>query len=263
MNNSRALFVSHGGGPMPLLGDPGHEEMRQTLKLIAQQIKKPSAIVVISAHWEAQLASIYASESHQLLYDYYGFPPAAYELSYPCSGEPKLASAIHDALSTAGIDAAFERDRGFDHGVFVPLSIMYPAADIPCIQVSLLEGLDPFSHIKLGRALQNLNYENLLILGSGFTFHNMQAFFKHPGNGQRHNENFEQWLVETCNSPTLNERQRTARLVDWKNAPGAKFCHPREEHLMPLHVCYGYAVRPAEQVYSINIMNKKSSMYLW
>ncbi len=173
----KALFISHGGGPLPLLGDAGHQEMVECLKNIASSMAKPAALVVVSAHWETQLPTITAGERPSLIYDYYGFPEESYEIEYPCPGEPSLAESIHNLLGASGMEAKLDKARGLDHGVFVPLKIMYPEADIPCIQLSLANSLDPSSHIKMGRALGSLSQKNILVVGSGFSFHNLPAFF--------------------------------------------------------------------------------------
>ncbi len=264
MSKMQLLFLSHGGGPMPLLGDAGHEEMVECLKHIARKIKRPSAILVISAHWEEPAASITAADQPALIYDYYGFPEESYHIQYPCRGEPALASAIHQHLTRAGIPTGLNQQRGFDHGLFVPLKIMFPDADIPCVQLSLLDSLDPVQHLRMGAALDDLDYDNLLVIGSGFSFHNMQAFYaaESPAIRQQ-NESFEAWLLETCSSLSLTEAERETRLINWEKAPAARFCHPREEHLLPLHVCYGMAHAPCSETFELSILNKKSSMYLW
>lgn len=260
----QVLFVSHGGGPMPLLGESGHQEMVELLQSIANKIPKPSAILVISAHWEATNASITAGAAPSLIYDYYGFPPQAYAVQYPCKGQPLLAEQVQAVLTKAGIPANLDEKRGFDHGLFVPLSIMYPQADIPCVQLSLLNNLDPAQHLNIGQALQGLDYANLLVLGSGFSFHNMQAFFAQPSTDlQTNNAAFELWLQHTCSSKTIDENQRTALLLNWAQAPAARFCHPREEHLLPLHVCYGLAGRACSQAFKLTILNKQASMFYW
>jgi hypothetical protein len=178
-NRATALFIPHGGGPLPLLGDPGHAAITRFLQDWPASIDKPDAIIVISAHWEEPVVSITASESPALLFDYGGFPPETYEYQYPAPGNPALAARAHGLLQQAGIDSNLEYQRGYDHGMFVPLMLMYPEADIPCIQVSLSASLDAGEHLRIGRSLAGLKRENLLILGSGFSFHNMQALM--PG----------------------------------------------------------------------------------
>lgn len=263
-SSNRILFVSHGGGPLPLLGDPAHQELVSSLKQLAVMLKKPSAIVVISAHWEAKRPTLTSGASPELIYDYFGFPEESYDIEYPTPGQPELAREIAVRLNDKGIDAVLDAQRGFDHGLFVPLKIMFPDADIPCVQLSLVSSLDPDEHIRIGEALADLPDENLLFLGSGFSFHNMRAFFAPPSDESRSlNTSFEQWLFETCSSHNLDESQRRRRLVEWEAAPGARYCHPREEHLLPLHVCYGVAGRPASKVLAFEVLGKRASACLW
>lgn len=252
---------------MPLLGDPGHQEMVSCLQSIAQSIPKPSAILVISAHWEASVPTITSAAQPELIYDYYGFPEESYSIQYPCPGHPELAGKVHELLQQAGFDSMQDSQRGLDHGVFVPLKIMYPEADIPCMQLSLLDNLDPALHIKMGQALQSVGEtfdEPLLVIGSGFSFHNMKAFFTpDTAQTQQMNIEFDRWLQETSASETLSEAERSQRLIDWAQAPSARYCHPREEHLLPLQVCYGLAGRACSKTYELSILNKQSSMMLW
>ena len=263
-SNPTVLFLSHGGGPLPLLGDAGHREMVQNLQHVVTRIPKPSAILLISAHWEAARPTLTAASQPALIYDYYGFPDESYEIQYPCPGEPELAKQVQQHLNDHGLSAVLDENRGFDHGLFVPLKIMYPQAEIPCVQLSLIHSLDPMAHIQMGTALADVEYENLLIIGSGFSFHNLRAFFSPATNEtQKMNVDFEQWLIETCSSSALDETERTQRLLHWEQAPAARYCHPREEHLLPLLVCYGVAQRACQEYFSLTIMNKLASVYLW
>lgn len=264
MQKASALYISHGGGPLPVLGDAGHCDMVDTLAKIAAAVERPSAIVLISAHWEEASPTVTGAERPSLIYDYYGFPKASYEIRYPAPGNPVLAGRVHDLLRDHGMQAALDGERGFDHGMFVPLKIMYPDADVPCVQLSLLNNLDPARHVLMGQALSPLREDDVLVIGSGFSFHNMKAFFQ-PSTGEARslNESFDRWLTETCTDPGLDEDERRRRLVDWAGAPGARFCHPREEHLLPLHVCYGVAQSAASQVFSFEVLGKKASCYLW
>jgi aromatic ring-opening dioxygenase catalytic subunit (LigB family) len=260
----RVLFLSHGGGPMPLLGDEGHQEMVENLKIIVTKIKKPSAIIVISAHLEEKIPTVTSGASPSLIYDYYGFPEESYDIKYPCLGEPLLADQVHRLLSNAGIEARLDKQRGFDHGLFVPLKIMYPEADVPCIQLSLVQGLSPTEHMKIGTALTGVKHDELLVIGSGFSFHNLNAFFApETSDSKAMNESFEQWLIDTCSNLNIDEKERTQRLENWEQAPFARYCHPREEHLLPLHVCYGVAQTACSEYFELSIINKKSSVYLW
>ena len=261
------LFLSHGGGPMPLLGDPGHTDLVSSLTHIAGEIPKPTAILVISAHWEESVPTITAGSHPSLIYDYYGFPPQSYEIQYPSPGEPALANLVHNALEQGGIRSRLDTKHGFDHGVFVPLKLMYPDANIPVVQLSLVNSLDADLHLNMGKALQALAtselMERVLVVGSGFSFHNMRAFFSSDPNSRVRNLEFEHWLQETCLNQDLTEAGRLKRLSEWSTAPHARYCHPREEHLLPLHVCSGMAGRPASQHWSVEVLGKQSSMFYW
>jgi len=162
---------------LPLLGDAAHKEMVESLQSLATELPKPEAIIVFSAHWEASEVSIILSQKPSLYYDYYGFPEESYHIQYPVAGNPKLAARVQSLLETKKVACHMEDNRGLDHGVFVPLKIMYPQADIPTVPVSFLNWLNPEEHIKLGRALRPLLSDNILIIGSGFSFHNLKAFF--------------------------------------------------------------------------------------
>ena len=261
--NRQTIFISHGGGPLPLLGDPGHQQMIEQLQRLRQALPKPSAILVISAHWEEAVPAITCGSNPELIYDYYGFPKESYEIQYPAPGEPELANRIGQVLAQAGIESRPDDQRGFDHGVFVPLKMMFPQADIPVVQLSLDASLDAERHLAMGEALRALDWDNLLVVGSGFSFHNMQAFFGPASDeADRLNRQFEHWLHETCTGD-LPEAERRQRLVNWQQAPGARFCHPREEHLLPLHVCYGLAGKACAGAYPATILGKASGMFHW
>lgn len=265
MNNiPNIIYLSHGGGPLPLLGDESHVEMISYLQEITKRIPKPSAILVISAHWEENIPTITSSSHPSLIYDYYGFPEEAYSIKYPCKGEENLASKIYNSLDKSNINARLDGQAGFDHGMFVPLKTMYPEADIPCVQLSLVNNLDPITHIEIGQALRHLDYSDLLVIGSGFSFHNMKAFFiPDTIETKTQNESFENWLLDLCSNASIDEEERKNWLVRWEQAPFARYCHPREEHLLPLHVCYGLAGRYCSESFELKILNKKSSIYLW
>lgn len=249
-------FISHGGGPLPLLSDPNHQDLVNSIKSIAEDIPKPDAIIVISAHWESDNFEIGSHPNPSLIYDYYGFPDDAYTIQYPAAGHTELATRIQQQLKES---ASLNPTRGLDHGVFVPLKIMYPDADIPVIPISLKNNLDAQEHIELGKQLKPILNENVLILGSGFTFHNMKGFSA-PDNSQ--NRKFETWLSDTL-TDAKSEQVREQALIDWHEAPGAKYCHPREEHLLPLHVCYGAASAPLSKQYHFNLWQIQGSAYLW
>jgi aromatic ring-opening dioxygenase catalytic subunit (LigB family) len=198
-----------------------------------------------------------------MFYDYYGFPEEAYHVHYPAPGAPGLAARIVDLLGATGVSCDVDRERGFDHGLFIPLLLMFPEADIPALQLSLVQGLDARTHIDLGRALRGLLSEDVLVVGSGFSFHNMTAFdWRATGAPDPRNDAFQDWLVGVCTG-TLAQEERERSLADWEAAPSARYCHPREEHLLPLHVCVGMAERPAEVVFDDAIFGKRSVAFLW
>jgi len=261
---SPVLFIPHGAGPLPLLGDKGHQNMVSFLKDLAPTLGQPSAILVISAHWEEDTVTITSGKTPPLLYDYYGFPDEAYEIQYPALGDPILAGKIYHLLYQSGIDSRLDSHRGFDHGLFVPLKIMFPDATIPCVQLSLLNNLNPETHLKIGKALSELRMENVLIIGSGFSFHNIKAFFSPAmGTPDLKNEAFEHWLIDTCTNTKISAHERETRLIEWTHAPFARYCHPREEHLLPLHVCLGLANTNAKMVFDGEVAGKKASAFLW
>jgi aromatic ring-opening dioxygenase catalytic subunit (LigB family) len=235
------VFVPHGGGPMPLLGEPNHRELTLFLQSVGADIPHPQAIVVITAHWEESVIHISNAVAPGMLYDYSGFPPESYQFSYPAPGQPALAQRISGLLAQQGIGARLNDERAYDHGTFVPLMLMYPAADIPVIQLSLIAGLDPAAHIALGKALAPLREQGVLMVGSGMSFHNMRAFFSGDPAAKGKSQQFDEWLTETLVGDSLTNSQREQRLLAWDSAPQARFSHPREEHLLPLHVCFGAA----------------------
>ena len=260
---ARLVYFSHGGGPLPILGDPSHQAMIDFMKKLPAQLTRPQAILVVSAHWEENAATLLAAQNPPMFYDYYGFPEQAYQITYPAPGSPELATRISGLLKENNILAHLDDRRGFDHGLFIPLKMMYPEADIPSIQLSLLRGLNPAAHIGLGKALRDLMNENILVVGSGFSFHNMGAFaWNGMGGADQANDAFQDWLIETCTTD-MPQSAREQRLVEWEKAPSARYCHPREEHLLPLHVCMGMAGGPATKVFDDRILGKRAVAFLW
>lgn len=260
------IYIPHGGGPLPILGDKAHENMITFLKAIVQDWHQPAAILIISAHWEEDHAMVTSGSHPELIYDYYGFPVEAYQLRYPASGQPQLAKKIAELLISQGIAAQQNGQRGFDHGMFIPLMLMYPLANIPCVQLSLLKNLNPQQHIDIGKALQSLRKENILVIGSGMSFHNLKRFFTQGNDGDAENDAFDHWLLETCAGDEISATEREQRLIEWQQAPAARYCHPREEHLLPLHVCYGIACADTPQAkvaFNAEIMGKKVTSFLW
>ncbi len=262
-NRMPMAFVPHGGGPWPFvelgLGDKAQENrLREYLVSVSSLPKTPpKALLVISAHWEEAVPTVMTNPKPPMLYDYYGFPPESYSIQWPAPGAPQLAGRVRLLLEQAGIESAEDSARGFDHGTFVPFKLAYPNADVPTVQLSLKAGLDPREHLAIGRALAPLRDEGVFILGSGMTFHNLRAFFR--GGAEKESEQFDAWLQETMKLPTA---QRDARLVEWAKAPAARFCHPREEHLLPLMVIAGAAGEQLATVpYADKYVDLKLSAY--
>lgn len=264
MSMQPIVFVSHGGGPLPLLNDPGHADMLRVFQLLKQQLadntEQPRALLFISAHWEADPIALTSAAQPSLLYDYHGFPPASYALKYPVAGAPELAQTIQQRLSQHGISAQLNSQRGLDHGVFVPALLLFPEADIPCLQLSLHPNLDPHLHLQIGTVLTELAAEGVMIIGSGYSFHNMRAFFgPADAQGDAFNKSFEDWLDNA-----LASNHAAQQLAQWQQAPGARYCHPREEHLMPLLVCVGAAEsHQLASSWRFTALGKQGSCYLW
>ena len=260
----QTIFVSHGGGPLPLLGDPGHSELVKSLKLLATKLpRKPCALVVISAHWETQGFAVNAAAKPGLLYDYTGFPPESYNLQYPAPGAPALAQELETQLIAQGFSIRAVDQRGLDHGVFVPLTLLYPEADIPVLQVSLNRSLDPAEHWRLGNALRQMLPEDAVLVGSGFSFHNLPLFFQRTSSSLEQNvSEFYQWLDKVVCSVELNARDREQLWLNWSEAPAARINHPREEHLLPLLVCAACAKHAAKKI-CFKVQNLAARHYCW
>jgi aromatic ring-opening dioxygenase catalytic subunit (LigB family) len=235
------FFINHGGGPCFFL-DPGPMrdawmELEGYLLRFAETLEEqPRAILVISGHWEEARPTVNAGATPPLLFDYGGFPEHTYQLTWSAPGDPALAARVRDLLGRSGIESGADERRGWDHGVFVPLKVMFPAADIPTVQLSLKHGLDPEAHLAIGHALAPLREEGVLIIGSGQSYHNMRGFM-----GRRHTdleaEAFDAWLRQAM----ADGNTRDSSLIAWEQAPGARQAQPREDHLLPLMVAAGAA----------------------
>lgn len=249
MTRLPTYFLSHGGGPWPWLTGPFREHYRlleSSLKATVHELGgKPRAILMVSAHWEATEFSVMAGARPGMVYDYAGFPDHTYAFQYPAPGSPELAGRVQRLLEAAGLAARLDPTRGFDHGAFVPLAVMFPEADVPVVQLSLKVGYDPETHLAAGRALAPLRGEGVLIIGSGLSYHNLREF----GAGAKEaSEAFDAWLQETLLRVPPADRSR--RLLQWETAPAARRAHPREDHLVPLLMAVGAAEdEPAACVY--------------
>ena len=244
------FFINHGGGPCFFL-EPGPmrdawSELEAYLSGFAAALEeRPRALLVVSGHWEEARPTVNVGAAPPLLFNYGGFPPHTYELTWPAPGDPELAGRVRDLIDAAGIDSGSDAARGWDHGVFVPLKVIFPGADIPTVQLSLQQGLDPAAHLVIGRALTPLRREGVLIVGSGLTYHNLRAF-----GPQAHDVStaFDDWLNEAVVG--TKSAQRDEKLLRWSTAPAARIAHPREEHLIPLMVAVGAAQdEPGERIY--------------
>ncbi|ADE14889.1 Extradiol ring-cleavage dioxygenase class III protein subunit B [Nitrosococcus halophilus Nc 4] len=241
-NRLPSMFVPHGAGPCFFMdwNPPGTwERMESWLRGLTGQVgATPKALLVVSAHWEAEVFTVNAQAQPGLLYDYNGFPEHTYRLTWPAPGAPALAAEVGALLAAEGFTVAEDHERGLDHGVFIPMKLAFPEADVPVVQLSLRSGLDPAEHLKAGQALAPLRRQGVLIVGSGMSYHNM-AQLRHGGTAlDPASQHFDAWLAETVALPPA---QREPRLLDWARAPGARDSHPREEHLLPLHVVAGAA----------------------
>ena len=237
-----ALYIPHGGGPCFFMDPPAHapqawDAMAAYLRGIAASLDaQPKAILVVSAHWETRRPSVLTAARPGMLFDYYGFPPHTYELSYPAPGSPALAARVRDLLAAAGIDSDEDAARGFDHGVFVPFLLAFPSAEIPVVQLSLQAGLDPATHLAIGRALAPLRDEGVLIVGSGMSYHDLRGFFSEDARVALDAGRFDAALTAVVGD---EPQRRDAQLAAWQDLPAARACHPREEHLLPLMVAAG------------------------
>jgi aromatic ring-opening dioxygenase catalytic subunit (LigB family) len=194
------------------------------------------AVLVVTSHWEAPRFMLSSSSAPGMIYDYGGFPPHTYQIRYPAPGDPALASRACGLLERAGFEAGLDPERGFDHGTFSMLFPVYPVAQMPVVQLSLLRNLDPAAHLAAGRALAPLRDEGVLIIGSGLSYHNLRQF---GAGGAAASQAFDRWLQQALvqSSPAVREQA----MLGWEQAPSARAAHPREEHLIPLFVAMGAA----------------------
>jgi aromatic ring-opening dioxygenase catalytic subunit (LigB family) len=254
------FYISHGGGPWPWVEGKmreTHRNLEAALQRLPQLVgTTPKAVLMISAHWEEADFTVMSNPNPPMLYDYNNFPENTYQVQYPAPGAPQLAEQVQALLQGAGITARLAPARGFDHGTFVPMFVIYPDASVPIVQLSLQRGLDPQAHLAAGRALASLRNENVLIVGSGSSYHNLRMMgpeSKEPSAA------FDDWLQRTLEGADFDNR--TAALASWDAAPSARIAHPREEHLLPLMVAVGAAERDdATRFYHENTFFGSSSV---
>lgn len=253
------LFIPHGGGPCFFMDDPRGmwTEMAAFLRgLPALLPEPPRAILLVSGHWETRGFAFTGSAAPGLIYDYYNFPPHTYQLTFPAPGDPALAARAARLLEGAGIAAQVDPEHGLDHGVFVPLKVAWPEAEVPVVEMSVDRSLDPALHIAAGRALAPLRDEGVLIVGSGMSFHNMRAYG--DPRALDPSAQFDRWLTQAV--AETGER-RAAALAGWREAPAGAFSHPREEHLIPLMVAAGAAAGPGERIFGGEVLSTRISGY--
>lgn len=257
------VFLPHGGGPCFFMdwtwgpADTWHATQRFLEGFAATLPEKPKALLVVSGHWEETAFTASTAERPELIFDYYGFPEHTYKLTWPAPGEPALAARAAELLKSAGLPAATTPSRGFDHGVFVPLNVAFPDAEIPTVALSLAASLDPALHLAAGQALAPLRDEGVLIVGSGMSFHNLRAYMQ-PETGER-SRSFDEWLTKAVGSPAA---ERDGLLKAWKRAPFAAYSHPREEHLIPLLVAAGAGGdAPGQRIFTDDPMGATISAY--
>ncbi len=240
-----SLYIPHGAGPCFFMNwDPPDtwNRHRQFLGSIPSLLpKRPDAVIVVSAHWEAKHFAVQANPTPGLLFDYYGFPEETYQLQWPARGDRELAMEVSRLLESAGLPTALDTTRGYDHGVFVPMKVAFPSPDIPIIQLSLHTSLDPELHYRAGTALSALRDRNILLIGSGNTFHNIPVLLRgmKTGADSTSGTDFDDWLTKTLTTQAPEARKNS--LLRWADALGAHYAQPREDHLAPLFVIAGSA----------------------
>jgi aromatic ring-opening dioxygenase catalytic subunit (LigB family) len=234
------FFLSHGGGPWPWL-EGNHRRAFAWLEASLQALpglvpERPRAVLAVSGHWEEPGFAVSTAAWPGMVYDYYGFPEHTYHIRYPAPGSPELAARVIALTGAAGLPVTADPDRGFDHGTFSMMQPIYPEADVPVVSLSLRADFDPAAHLALGRALAPLRDEGVLIVGSGFSFHNLRLF---NAAGTEASAGFDAWLRHSLIDLPADARAKALR--GWDAAPYARTAHAREDHLLPLMVAVGAA----------------------
>jgi len=242
-----SIYIPHGGGPAFFMQGPMQRmfaPMKEFLATVHQTLPAtPTAILLVTAHWESPVVRLTGNPKPELVYDYYGFPPEMYNLRYDAPGAPGLAAQSAALLKAADIQAQVDPDYGWDHGVFIPLKVMFAQADIPVVAMSLQAGLDPLAHIAMGQALRSLRDEGVLIVGSGMSYHNLGG----SPHAAAESHAFDAWLDTALQGDSAH---RKTQLTQWATAPTARQSHPREEHLLPLMVASGAGSdTPAQKIW--------------
>lgn len=263
-------FIPHGGGPWPFMEFPKNaegkapwDELAGFLRGLDAQIgRRPKAVLVVSGHWETEpVPTLSTAPQPGMLFDYYNFPPHTYELSYPAKNSLDLAARARQLLAQAGIESAENDSRGFDHGVFIPFMLIYPDADVPLTMISLKDTLDVESHMAIGKALEPLRDEDVLIIASGMTYHNMPMFRKAEPDHVAQAVRFDDWLAQVVSE--ADPQTRAQRIAQWDQNPDALACHvPDHDHLVPLFVAAGAAgTDQGARIFTTDFLGKPYSAF--
>ncbi|MFC5299945.1 dioxygenase [Azospira restricta] len=239
------LFVPHGAPTFAL--HPG--AAGAALTRFAAALPRPRAVLVVSAHWSTDAPTVGGAEWPATVHDFHGFPPALAAIRYPAPGAPALADEIAATLAAAGFAARVDRQRGLDHGAWIPLRLLYPEADVPVLTLSLQAHRGAEHHLRLGRALTGLPAAGVLLVASGNLTHNLADFRLGGGDADTlaYVGRFADWVWQQL------ERGSAEALLRYRGlAPDAARAHPSEEHLLPLFVALGAAGNDwrAERIYS-------------
>ncbi len=242
-------YLSHGGGPWPYLEEGirrRFEKLEGSLLAIRREWGDGvRAVLVISGHWETAEFAVSSGACPGMVFDYYGFPEHLYRIKYDAPGSPELAMRVRAILQAGGFACESDPERGFDHGTFSLMKPIYPNGEMPIVQLSVKQDLDPQAHLSVGRLLAPLRDEGVVIIGSGSSFHNLGL--RGPA-AIEPSRRFDDWLQQTLLQSTTAERRQ--RVTTWMLAPNARIAHPREDHLIPLMVALGAAEEePAALVY--------------
>lgn len=234
-------FLSHGGGPWPWLkqqtGDI-YDQLERSLVDVRQELgEAPRAVLMVSGHWETDGFLLSSAARPPMVYDYGGFPEHTYRIRYDAPGDPDLAEQVRGMLAHGGIRTGLDPRRGYDHGTFTVMYPMYPNAEMPVVQLSIDARYDPAEHLRVGELIAPLRDEGVLIVGSGFSFHDTRSI--RNGAGAAASAAFDDWLENTL--VKSSSEQRRTELLNWDEAPAARTAHPQEDHLIPLMVAVGAA----------------------
>ncbi|TVY14063.1 Extradiol ring-cleavage dioxygenase [Lachnellula arida] len=273
MPRAPVFAVCHGGGPMPVMNDPGHYELIKSMTTKVPSVlglgtpSAPRAIVLVTAHWSERRPTISNGKNHKLYYDYGGFPAETYKLKYDAPGSPEVAGEVYELLEKAGMSPEMDSERGWDHGVFIPMLLINPKADIPIVQLSVLSTNSPAQHYAMGQALAPLRDSGVAIVGSGMpSFHNLRIMFSGGANDPGFKKRNKEWsdrLTATVKTEDVGERGKA--LEGWKEWVGAKEAHPigGEEHFLPLVVCAGAGGQGKAEAFGDDMVGTKQFSYYW